>query len=45
LPSAWWDEDDRDIATALTLLADEREKIDKGGRQGRPDPEGRVMGG
>ena len=26
-PSAWWDEDDATIATALTLLADRAERM------------------
>lgn len=45
----WWDGDERDLATALEILSDEREreKNEQSGRRPRraEDEQGRVTGG
>jgi hypothetical protein len=42
--SAWWEEEEAALATALEVMAEERERS-KDGRARRHDDDGRVTGG
>jgi hypothetical protein len=48
-PSAWWAEDEADLATALDVMDKERERQEretaKANRGRHDDEQGRVMGG
>lgn len=43
--STWWREDESDLATALELMGQERERMDKANRPARREDEGRQTSG